>query len=59
MPYIGFWHADKTDAPYVCLEPWSSLPGRDGADEDISRMNDRIKIEPNEIKNITWSLVIN
>ncbi len=59
MPYIGFWHADKTDAPYVCLEPWSSLPGRDGADEDISLMNDRIKIEPNEIKNITWSLVIN
>lgn len=26
MRYIGFWHADKTDAPYVCIEPWSALP---------------------------------
>jgi galactose mutarotase-like enzyme len=25
--YIGFWHACETDAPYVCLEPWSALHG--------------------------------
>ncbi len=25
-PFIGFWHIDKPDAPYVCLEPWSALP---------------------------------
>lgn len=29
-PFIGFWHAVKTDAPYVCLEPWSALPAIDG-----------------------------
>ena len=28
MDYIGFWHAVKTDAPYICIEPWSSLPSR-------------------------------
>jgi len=36
MPYVGFWHAVKKDAPYVCVEPWSSLPSRDGIIEDIS-----------------------
>lgn len=29
-PFIGFWHACKTDAPYVCLEPWSALPAEAG-----------------------------
>lgn len=26
MKYIGLWHAVKTDAPYVCIEPWTSVP---------------------------------
>ena len=26
MPYLGFWHWPKTDAPYVCIEPWTTLP---------------------------------
>lgn len=30
FPFIGFWHAVETDAPYVCLEPWSALPSVDG-----------------------------
>ncbi len=58
VPYIGFWHADKTDAPYICLEPWSSLPGRDGIDEEIDKMNDRIKLEPHETEKISWSLAV-
>ncbi len=59
MPYIGFWHADRTNAPYVCLEPWTSLPGRDGVEEEISRMNDRIEINSGESKKISWSLEVN
>lgn len=34
-PFIGFWHACKTDAPYVCLEPWSALPAVDGVIVDL------------------------
>lgn len=26
MPYLGIWHMPKMDAPYVCIEPWRSLP---------------------------------
>ena len=29
MKYIGLWHAVKTDAPYVCIEPWTSVPATD------------------------------
>ncbi len=24
--YVGIWHWPETDAPYVCIEPWYSLP---------------------------------
>lgn len=36
MPYIGFWHAVKKPAPYVCIEPWSSLPSRQDVVEDLA-----------------------
>lgn len=26
--YLGLWHRPHTDAPYVCIEPWSALPGQ-------------------------------
>ena len=28
--HVGFWHMPKTDAPYVCIEPWDSVPALDG-----------------------------
>lgn len=35
MSYLGIWHMPKTDAPYVCIEPWSSLPSRKDVVEDL------------------------
>lgn len=35
MKYIGLWHAVKTDAPYVCIEPWTSVPATDGQIDDL------------------------
>lgn len=26
MPYVGFWHTPETEAQFVCVEPWLSLP---------------------------------
>lgn len=48
MPYIGLWHAPGTQAPFLCVEPWSSLPGREGITEELSAMEDRIKLPPGE-----------
>lgn len=36
MLYLGIWHQAYTDAPYVCLEPWCSLPSRQGVVEELS-----------------------
>ncbi len=36
MPYVGFWHMPKTDAPYIYIEPWSSLSSRKGIVEDLA-----------------------
>lgn len=47
MPYLGFWHMPKTDAPYVCIEPWSSLPSRKGIVEDLATQPGLISLEPN------------
>lgn len=28
MPYLGLWHTPKSDAPYLCIEPWCTLPSK-------------------------------
>lgn len=47
MSYLGFWHKPKTDAPYVCIEPWSSLPSRKGIVEDLATQPGLISLESN------------
>lgn len=58
MEYMGIWHTPKTDAPYVCLEPWSSLPSRKGIVEDISLKKDLIRLEPKEKYTNQWEIRI-
>ncbi len=43
--YFGFWHKPKSDAPYICLEPWSSLPSRKGITEDLETQPDLKSVE--------------
>lgn len=56
LPVYGFWHAPKTDAPYVCLEPWSSLPSRQDVVEDLEQQKDLIAVPAGETYRTTWSL---
>lgn len=58
MPYLGIWHTPKTDAPFVCIEPWTSLPGRENMIEDFSRKSDLIQLAPGRRFEITWSITI-
>ena len=36
MPYLGIWHTVKSDAPFVCIEPWENLPSNEGELQDIT-----------------------
>ena len=44
FPILGLWQPSSGEAPFVCVEPWSSYPGSDGL-TDISRRSDFISIE--------------
>lgn len=58
MPYIGFWHAVKKPAPYVCIEPWSSLPSRQDVVEELSEQPGLIHLEGEGVYRNTWSIQI-
>ena len=58
MPYLGLWHKPNTAAPFICLEPWLSLPGREGHVEDLSLQPDLIHLDPDETYENTWSIEI-
>ncbi|WP_130838245.1 aldose 1-epimerase family protein [Lachnoclostridium sp. Marseille-P6806] len=54
MPYLGIWHANKTKAPYVCIEPWASLPSRDGVYEDLACKSALIHLPVGEVYTNKW-----
>ena len=58
MRYLGIWHQPKTDAPYVCLEPWASLPSRQDVVEDLTQQNDLISLEPVQRYENRWTITI-
>lgn len=56
FPYLGLWHRPKTAAPYVCLEPWSSLPARKGVVEELSSQPDLLRLAAGERLERKWSV---
>jgi galactose mutarotase-like enzyme len=59
MPYLGMWHAPRTEAPYICIEPWCGLPAYDNTIEDISEKPDMFRIEPASEKTVGFSVSFN
>lgn len=58
MDYIGFWHATLTEAPYVCIEPWSSLPSRQGLVEELSSQPGLVSLKAGGVYRNSWSIEI-
>ena len=58
MTYLGVWHWPKTDAPYVCIEPWSSLPARSGRIEKFENKPDLICLESQKTYRNRWTICI-
>lgn len=46
MPYLGLWHKPFTEAPYVCIEPWTGTPALDGHVNDLTEMPAMMSLEP-------------
>ena len=49
MTCLGLWHMPKTDAPYVCIEPWHGLPSTDGVVDNLETKLDMIVLAKNKI----------
>lgn len=58
LPYLGIWHWPKTDAPYVCIEPWSSLPSRQDVVEEFSCKSDMIQLGKGRSYEVSWGLTL-
>lgn len=58
MDYLGLWHWPKTDAPYVCIEPWCSLPATEGKLTVFEEQKDLICLEAGKTYCNTWSVTI-
>ena len=58
MPYLGLWHMPGTDAPYVCIEPWVSLPSEQGKAAVFEEQPDLIALEPGGQYQNHWSITV-
>ncbi len=48
MTHLGFWHAPKTEAPYMCIEPWHGVPSIDKVIDDFETKAELITLKPNK-----------
>ena len=42
--YVGFWHSCKTDAPFLCIEPWDALPAQEGICDVLESKKDMTRV---------------
>lgn len=57
-PFLGIWHTPKTEAPFVCIEPWVASPSPVGGLEDIMEKADMIHLEPGQIYRNTYTITL-
>ena len=53
-PCLGIWHTPKTDAPFVCIEPWVQNPAPAGVVAELMEKPDAIKLEPAAVYRNTY-----
>lgn len=58
MDYLGIWHTVKAEAPFVCLEPWVSLPSRDGVVENFAQQGNLVALDAGETYRNKWSITV-
>lgn len=60
MKYVAFWHTTGSkDAPFICIEPWCSLPSYEGVIDELKNKQDMFKLSPGLTHSVEWSIKIN
>lgn len=55
---LGLWHAPGLNAPYICIEPWTSLPSYNGRIDDLETKNQMTRLSPAKVYSIDFNIVI-
>ncbi|MEA4965535.1 MAG: aldose 1-epimerase family protein [Oscillospiraceae bacterium] len=58
MDYLGLWHMPRTDAPYLCIEPWTSLPSFQDQIAVLEEQKDLLSLEPGCHYSNRWSVAV-
>ena len=58
MSYLGLWHWPKTDAPYICIEPWCSLPANAEGVTVFEKQKDLIALAAGGTYRNLWSIEV-
>ncbi len=58
MPYLAVWQPPHTKAPFVCIEPWCSLPARSGVREDLEQQPSLLRLAAGETGVYHWSITV-
>ena len=55
---LGFWQAPNLNSPYICIEPWTSLPSDDGRIDDLETKRQMEKLGGGEEFSIDFDIII-
>ena len=58
MDYVSFWHNPKTDAPFLCIQPWCSIPAFEGEKTVFEGRKDLLSLKPGKVYENTWSVTV-
>lgn len=58
MPYLALWQKSKCNAPYICIEPWSSLPSRQDVVEELTCRSDLVQLSAGKTHENTWTITV-
>lgn len=58
MPYLVLWTWPGMQEPFLCVEPWSSLPSRKDVTEDLAQQENLVSLKKGGIYENKWSLTL-
>lgn len=58
FPYLAVWHKPHSDAPYVCLQPWYSLPSYEGIVDHLESKRDMVHLASGDSRDLHYEITI-
>jgi len=57
--YIGFWQMQFIKPPYLCIEPWTGSPSKNGIIDDLKTKDDTFSLDANNTFSISYKITLN